>query len=667
MSILGNDFSIRKIEEIIDTPCHKNELSSDPEIYTIDNMLTKEECEHFINISKDNLKRALVSGKTEGYVSRGRSGSNTWLDHNHDEITLRVGQKIAGIVGIPFENAERFQVIHYDENQEYRNHFDSWDHDGSEKTLRNMKYGGARMRTALVYLNTVEEGGGTRMSKLDITVEAKEGRLLVFDNVCKGTNIKHPLSEHAGTPVIRGEKYAFNLWFRECNRSLLYSSFNPDYYTKEQLGEVENRTGCDIKKEDSFINVGDLIPLVSECIFNEAKYPSCWINLSKIPNLVKKLVEYTGENINKFENANVILYKNGAEHGPFHDAYDTTTERGRKYTKSRGQRMKTLTFVMGNSINISFPKLERDIELSSGDLLYYTNTDITTNSNNRNCAVQHVVKNNTSENTMVVNIYIREYGIVKPSNEVKLKPQEDYMRSLRNVYDRFSDQEIRSFTQGSFSYRLSNKLINKDIAPVVSYMATQSGIVNSELLERDDYVFDEETPIKLENTIDSEALRLCQEYYRRNIKEDKFTLGDRQSKRYKHYDEPVSRFLQYECLPLIEKIVKKKLRPTYTYLSSYVKGSDLPAHTDREDCQYTVSFLIDKPEGVSWPIYFHKKTQPIKYKGRYGFTPDIEECEAIDCEAGGLMMFCGQNHIHFREKTEADFYTIVLLHYRELG
>ena len=28
-----------------------------------------------------------------------------------------------------------------------------------------MKYGGARLRTALVYLNNVEEGGGTRMSK----------------------------------------------------------------------------------------------------------------------------------------------------------------------------------------------------------------------------------------------------------------------------------------------------------------------------------------------------------------------------------------------------------------------------------------------------------------------------------------------------------------------
>ena len=38
-------------------------------------------------------------------------------------------------------------------------------HDGSEKTLRCMKYGGARIKTALVYLNDVEEGGSTCLNQ----------------------------------------------------------------------------------------------------------------------------------------------------------------------------------------------------------------------------------------------------------------------------------------------------------------------------------------------------------------------------------------------------------------------------------------------------------------------------------------------------------------------
>ena len=46
-------------------------------------------------------------------------------------------------------------------------------------------------------------------------------------------------------------------------------------------------------------------------------------------------------------------------------------------------------------------------------------------------------------------------------------------------------------------------------------------------------------------------------------------------------DEIITRLLHLEFLPLIEKIVGRKMEPTYTYISAYVKGADLPAHTDR--------------------------------------------------------------------------------------
>ena len=40
--------------------------------------------------------------------------------------------------------------------------------------------------------------------------------------------------------------------------------------------------------------------------------------------------------------------------------FASDAEKGKKYTASRGQRLKTLTFVMSNSIDISFPKLEKE-------------------------------------------------------------------------------------------------------------------------------------------------------------------------------------------------------------------------------------------------------------------------------------------------------------------
>lgn len=209
--------------------------SNNPLVVTYSNFLSDEECDHFIRISKDLLQPALVCHKSEGKLSAGRTGLNTWININYDEITKRIAKKIAEVVGLPIENAENYQIIYYDISQEYRQHFDSWDHDASEKTLRCMKYGGARLITALCYLNDVESGGGTKMVKLNTTVEPEKGKLLIFQNTISNTNHnKHPLSEHAGLPVLKGEKYAFNLWFRECNKKQLYKKFNPDYYKLEK-------------------------------------------------------------------------------------------------------------------------------------------------------------------------------------------------------------------------------------------------------------------------------------------------------------------------------------------------------------------------------------------------------------------------------------------------
>lgn len=196
----------------------KEILSTDPYVAVHNNFLTNKECKHFISEFSGSLKRALVSNEFEGVESKGRTGSNTWIKHDHDEITLAVAKKIAKTVGMPLENAESFQMIYYGVSEEYRKHYDSWNNDGSEKSQRCMKWGGARMKTALCYLNTVKEGGGTEMSKLDITIQAEKGKMLVFQNtISEEDKNRHPLSEHAGLPVIQGEKYAFNLWFREQN------------------------------------------------------------------------------------------------------------------------------------------------------------------------------------------------------------------------------------------------------------------------------------------------------------------------------------------------------------------------------------------------------------------------------------------------------------------
>jgi prolyl 4-hydroxylase len=67
----------------------------------------------------------------------------------------------------------------------------------------------------LVYLNQVDAGGETYFPRLNIKQAPEFGSMLVFSNVKDGKRLPDPLSLHGAAPVKKGEKWAFNLWFRE--------------------------------------------------------------------------------------------------------------------------------------------------------------------------------------------------------------------------------------------------------------------------------------------------------------------------------------------------------------------------------------------------------------------------------------------------------------------
>ncbi len=149
--------------------------SADPIIYVVKNFLSSYECEAFIAAAAGKLQQSTV---------------------------------------IPIRNAEQYQLVHYKEGGEYKPHYDSFDFN-TDEGKKNWEPGGQRMLTALAYLNDVEEGGGTGFPNLDVEIEAKKGDVLVFHNTPPDSNKIHPKSLHAGLPVIAGEKWAINLWFRE--------------------------------------------------------------------------------------------------------------------------------------------------------------------------------------------------------------------------------------------------------------------------------------------------------------------------------------------------------------------------------------------------------------------------------------------------------------------
>lgn len=91
---------------------------------------------------------------------------------------------------------------------------DSFDPDNEEYS-HYLQNGGQRIITALAYLNNVDGGGETSFPNINKTVTPEKGKIVVFHNCYKGTDKPHPDSFHGALPVIKGEKWAFNLWFRK--------------------------------------------------------------------------------------------------------------------------------------------------------------------------------------------------------------------------------------------------------------------------------------------------------------------------------------------------------------------------------------------------------------------------------------------------------------------
>lgn len=248
---------------------------------------------------------------------------------------------------------------------------------------------------------------------------------------------------------------------------------------------------------------------------------------------------------------------------------------------------------------------------------------------------------------------------------------ESYYTTLEHVYESHKNtNQLKPYKKLGFRRHNSPKDAETitqlyDIRQNHVRMDGVHSLLNPAVLEAE-YVHDEFTPVSVNNVFTEEAGKLIIDYFHNSITNKKFEFGDRQSQRWKAYDDFMSRIMQFEVLPLIERIAKKRLKPTYTYLSCYDKGADLPAHTDRPECEFTISFMIDKPVGAYWPIYVDKDKQPIKFKGRYrNYVNDDhkDNCIKVDCEPNGLMMFSGTDHIHFREPLPYDYYYISLLHF----
>jgi hypothetical protein len=101
-------------------------------------------------------------------------------------------------------------------------------------------------------------------------------------------------------------------------------------------------------------------------------------------------------------------------------------------------------------------------------------------------------------------------------------------------------------------------------------------------------------------------------YFRNRIRKGVIPLGDRQSaRRYAVHNEPVARFFHRQIAPVLSAVAGEELKPSYVYSASYLSGAELKKHTDREQCEFSITFCLDySPEPAlasPWPIRLQTK------------------------------------------------------------
>ncbi|MCY9006016.1 2OG-Fe(II) oxygenase [Peribacillus frigoritolerans] len=176
----------------------------EPLIVVLENVLSDEECDGLIEMSKDKMNRSKIGVKHE--VNEIRTSSSMFFQENEYDILTKIEKRISTIMNIPVEHGEGIQILKYTPGQEYKAHFDFF-------TSSSIAAKNNRISTIILYLNDVEHGGETFFPKLNFSVSPRKGMAVYFEYFYNDKNLNE-LTLHGGAPVITGEKWVATQWMR---------------------------------------------------------------------------------------------------------------------------------------------------------------------------------------------------------------------------------------------------------------------------------------------------------------------------------------------------------------------------------------------------------------------------------------------------------------------
>lgn len=190
-------------------------VMSNPNIAVIRGLLSDEECDEVIRLSRGKMKASQVVDRESGgsYESSVRRSEGSHFDRGENELVRRIEARLSALVDLPVNRGEPLQILHYGPGGEYKAHQDFFEpKDPGSAVLTRV--GGQRIGTVVMYLNDVPEGGETAFPDIGFSAKPIKGSAVYFEYQNADGQLDYRCL-HAGMPVIRGDKWIMTKWLRE--------------------------------------------------------------------------------------------------------------------------------------------------------------------------------------------------------------------------------------------------------------------------------------------------------------------------------------------------------------------------------------------------------------------------------------------------------------------
>ncbi|MBX7173278.1 MAG: hypothetical protein K1X72_20075 [Pyrinomonadaceae bacterium] len=170
----------------------------------------------------------------------------------------------------------------------------------------------------------------------------------------------------------------------------------------------------------------------------------------------------------------------------------------------------------------------------------------------------------------------------------------------------------------------------------------------------------EDKYVVLRKILPDAQMKAMRRYYRQYIDSGFMPFGDGQvERRFYQHNEPLARVIHQNLAKLMSLVIGEEVIPSYVYAASYIEDAILQPHTDRAQCEFSISFQIDYlPEQENklspWGLFVWEpdfaEGKPVAYDSRKFPAASEEEDKnpKVYLASGDGLVYKGRELIHYR-------------------